>query len=184
MGYFNRYQKDDLYQLHKDWTQEPKKLESMREILAFVPDDVRSVLDYGCGSGRYSQYFEKYIGFDRCTLWIEFAKKTYPNKDFVSILPKGKFDLVLVVSVIQYQPKDELVAFVKEVMDKSKKYVLIQTWDEDGPTKTVGSFRGSAYRRNKEIYLKILSKAGKVERHVLDKKENKVVFLLKREKSD
>lgn len=179
MKCYNRYNEDDIDQLHKDWTQHPKKLESMKKILSLVPQDVESILDYGCGSGRYSKHFKDYVGFDRSELWIKFAKKTYPDAVFCSNLPERNFDLVLVVSVIQYQPEAELEAFIKEIMDKSKKYVLIQTWDENGSTKTIGSFKGNAYRRDKEIYLQILSKYGKVERTVIDEDE-RVVYLVKK----
>lgn len=180
MGYHNLYSEEDLDQLHKNWTEHPKKLESMRKILSLVPEDIESVLDYGCGTGRYSQHFLNYTGFDRNLHCIEFAKKTYPDISFSAELPEGKFDLVLVVSVIQYQPEDELEAFVAEIMSKSSKYVLIQTWDEDVESKSVGSFKGGvAYRRCKETYFRLLSKYGKVKRVIVDEDE-RVIYLVKK----
>lgn len=182
MGYHTCYNEEDLHQLHKDWTQEPKKLESMQKILSLVPEDVESVLDYGCGTGRYSQHFKNYVGFDRNPYCIEFAKKTYPDKLFSTKFPRRKFDLVLVISVIQYQPEAELETFIAEIMSKSSKYVLIQTWDEDCESKTVGSFKGGvAHRRHKETYFQLLSKHGTVERFLIDE-DNKAVYLIKLEK--
>lgn len=178
MSYYTFYGEEDLEEQHKNWTQEPSNIADMRTILKFVPKDIDSVLDYGCGSGRYSQHFDNYVGFDRNLLWVDFAKKTYPDKTFCSELPKRNFDIVLLVSVIQYQPEDELKSFIDDFMGKSKKYVLIQTWDEDGPTKSVGGFKGcTAYRRDKNIYFSLMSHYGKVNRHVLND-DNMVVYLV------
>ena len=173
------HSEEDLEQQHESWTEAPRNLEDMLKILDLVPDDIETVLDYGCGSGRYSHHFNNYRGYDHNPAWIPFARKKYPGKKFVLKLGSEKFDLILCVSVIQYQPDRELKSFVEDLMSRAKKYALIQTWDNaDNPSMEVGGFKGViVHKRNKNIYLDLLSKYGKVERHVIGSGEMAVYLV-------
>lgn len=43
----------------------------------------QKVLDAGCGYGRMSEYFTKYVGVDFSPDFIEEAKRLYPDKEFI-----------------------------------------------------------------------------------------------------
>lgn len=175
------HSEEDLEMQHKNWTNTPQKFKDMDMVLSVLPDDVETVLDYGCGSGRYSQRFNDYVGYDNNPIWIPFARKKYPDKRFVLKLGEEKYDLVLCVSVIQYQPDRQVETFAEDLLRRAKKYAIIQTWDADNyPSHTIGGFKGvTVHKRNKNHYLHILSKYGKVERHVLKEDETMVVYLVK-----
>jgi len=58
-----------------------------------------SVLDFGCGTGRYTNQFDRsgYLGVDGFDTNIDYCKKTWPDRDFLladleTWKPKQKFD--------------------------------------------------------------------------------------------
>lgn len=184
MGYLKIYEiyaPGDIEEQHKNWLNE-RNIIDVTKIIDLVPIDVYAVLDYGCGTGRYSIYFVNYTGFDRNKLMIEFARNTYPTKKFVNNLPTQRYDLVLAVSVIQYYDKDSIGDLLEEIFSHSRRYVLIQTWDkEKGNEEMIKGFRNiSTYLRPKDFYIKILSKYGEVQRYVIEKEENgsKTVYII------
>lgn len=91
------------------------ELEKMVEFLK----DGDSVIDVGCGNGRLLDNVKNkkinYLGIDSSSELIEFAKKNYPNNEFVvgDILSlteevEQKFDLVISVAVLHHLPGKEL----------------------------------------------------------------------------
>ncbi len=85
------------------------------------PED--KVLDAGCGVGRFSDWFQDYVGFDFVPEFVESAKELHPDKtflvaDFNKTLPfKDKeFDWVISVSSYQYCETNELRRVAKHVL--------------------------------------------------------------------
>lgn len=78
-----------------------------------LPDKYK-IVDVGCGIGRRHKYFQgaTYVGLDRERIMIENGRKYFPHLKFHLVeaqeieknLPqyKGKFDLALTYSVLQY----------------------------------------------------------------------------------
>ena len=87
-------------------------------------------LDYGCGIGRYSDFFDEnfYLGVDVCQEALEFAKKKNPNHSFVQI-PEGnlnslnfnnhKFHVFMTNTVLQHC-SDEVV---NEILSSAKNHM-------------------------------------------------------------
>lgn len=81
------------------------------------------VLDVGCGTGRFSDFFDNYVGVDFVPEFIEEAERLHPGKIFIEAdmnrLPfdNKEFDWALLISVAQSPPQE-----VKRV---AKKVLLI-----------------------------------------------------------
>lgn len=97
------------------------------EIEEFI-DPKWSVVEVGCGDGRWSQYFDNYLGTDISKNLIKIAKKENPDKKFKVWdirhgFPKG-YDLIFGYTVLLHLPKlpqfpDQKMLFV-EPFRKSK----------------------------------------------------------------
>lgn len=69
----------------------------------------RSVLDFGCGEGRFSQFVKNYTGTDWSSEAIKKAKERFPDKKFVSEID-GKFDFIVMFEVFEHleNPKETI----------------------------------------------------------------------------
>ncbi len=172
------YTEEDIEELHRGWTTDPKNLADMQKIVNLMPKDVTSVLDYGCGTGRYSQHFKDYTGVDISPAMVAFARRTYPGKNFYAQMDFHKlhstapiFDLVMAVSVIQYWNDEQALKIISDMAALSRKYLLIQTWDvgETGSRRFQMGFKGvGEYVRSPSFYFAALLKFGDVVRGVLE----------------
>lgn len=88
-----------------------------------VPDDV-PVLDYGCGTGRFSDCFEKeYLGVDITESLLEVARKNNPAKNYRRLenpwLEKVDFNFVLFFTstVLQHNDDEMVKKILKSVRD-------------------------------------------------------------------
>jgi SAM-dependent methyltransferase len=107
------------------------------EVINMVSDlDYSSVLDLGCGTGDYADYFLKnqkdYLGIDNSGKMIRRAQTRFPDALFQvddvenSSLPSEKFDLVLAVGLIEYFPEpDRLIREIHRIVNK-RGYFLAQ----------------------------------------------------------
>jgi len=72
----------------------------------------RLLLDFGCGSGRFSRYLssftEAYLGVDISSVGIDQARRAEPDLHFLWLpldrieLPKGVVDTVVAITVLQH----------------------------------------------------------------------------------
>ncbi len=90
-----------------------------------LPEKV-SVLDLGCGNGRFFELFKEkniyYTGLDKSEKLILKAKEKYPEADFEigdgldAPFPSGSFEFVFSIAVLHHMPSEEMrVNFLKEV---------------------------------------------------------------------
>ena len=105
-------------------------------ILDVIKDNnIKTVLDYGCGDWQFSKYIkwnmlvDKYIGVDVAKKIIENNIKEYSSEyiefqyiDKNFIIPK--VDLIICKDVLQHLPNLEVAKLIKEFKKKSK-YILI-----------------------------------------------------------
>lgn len=84
-----------------------KRIAEVLNILTMPEKDTLSVLDYGCGSGAMSSFFNKnqYTGIDIDRESLEIAKNLhrkylflYPNE----LDPENKFDIIIAMAVIEH----------------------------------------------------------------------------------
>lgn len=99
-------------------------------------DDIKTVLEIGCGAGTYpiefKEYFDKkeYLGIDIGKPAIDYCKQ---NSDFeflcgdiINIEMDKKFDLVFSHAVVDHVY--DIDAFVKKIVGLSRKYVYISAY--------------------------------------------------------
>ena len=87
------------------------------------------VLDIGCGPGTETKYFKgskKYIGVDISSIYIDEAKKNYPNAgDFyccsiekIAELPIDNIDIITIKGVFHHLSSDIIQDFLKKIHHK------------------------------------------------------------------
>lgn len=82
----------------------------------------KKVLDFGCGLGGCSPYFNSsnYLGVDIDEERINYAKKSYPNYCFSIIenekihLKNSSFDIIFVCGVLHHIPNRTVLKYLKE----------------------------------------------------------------------
>lgn len=85
-------------------------------IFRHCPCSLRTI-DFGCGTGNFADRFESYLGMDINKKFLSFAKKRYPEKDFILLkkpipLKEAVFlfkpELFFSTTVLQHNP-DSLI---------------------------------------------------------------------------
>lgn len=105
-----------------------------------IPRDAR-VLDAGCGYGRWSEYFDSYVGVDFSPDFISTGKELYPDADLrVADLYKlpfedKEFDWAFCVSIkhmiIGRRGYAEWSKMEKELLRVSKKVLILEYTNYD-----------------------------------------------------
>ena len=132
-----------------------------------------SVLDLGCGNGRFYQYLHdkkiKYLGVDVSKKLISKAKKLNPAAlfkavDILNFKSQEKYDLILMVAVLHHIPSDGLR---KKILENIR-----------GILKKDGILVVSCWNLWTPRYLKYITKRDmtKVDGHSLDKNDALVPF--------
>lgn len=113
-------------------SQEHVEVKKIKKILSGL--EFKSVLDVGCGNGRFVDYFKgkKYTGFDISEKLIEICKEKYPNKEFVvrtveNFIPrKETLDLVFCYTVLEHVKPENLQKAVDSLKKAGKQLLLIE----------------------------------------------------------
>ncbi|MDP3899549.1 MAG: class I SAM-dependent methyltransferase [bacterium] len=104
-------------------------------------NDGDRILDLGCGNGRLFELFKNndYTGIDQSINLIKIAKKKYPDANFINgnileldKLTAKKFDIILLIAVLQHIPSDELrLLFLKQAKNHLQPdgKLMITAWD-------------------------------------------------------
>lgn len=112
---------------------EKQFFDSEKRLLSLIKNDIRTVLDIGCASGRYLELLKScsincdYTGVDIIDKNIEIAREQYPESKFIlgnalSAKIHGKFDLVNATGVIQHEPKFRYL--IPMMISWSAKYII------------------------------------------------------------
>jgi len=112
----------------------PFSAEPMPEVEEFIKKHYKggSVIDFGCGAGRYAHCFDSYTGIDGHEGNIKLAQANYPDKTFIladleTFFPHEKYDNLFSSVVF-----DQVANLPK---GWAKKYILIE------PTKYESEFK-------------------------------------------
>ncbi len=90
---------------------------AMRMAARRLPPQGRSVLDYGCGTGRWVDFLQQqgftYTGADISSEMLTIARQRYPQLKFAKVSPDripfadSQFDLIWTIAVIHHNPYPE-----------------------------------------------------------------------------
>lgn len=127
----------DYYEQEELWGKNPSPRQQMQidGTLSLVPNDIRSILDVGCGDGkvtnRLSERFEFVVGAD-------FSYNALKHVEGKRVLSKGSslsfqersFDLVITCQVLEHVLYNDYFNVLKELERVSKKYILVTVPNE------------------------------------------------------
>jgi ubiquinone/menaquinone biosynthesis C-methylase UbiE len=122
----------------EDLTNNPNEKLRLKETLEIIPDDVKSVLDVGCGNGFLTNVlvksnYERLIGLDCSSEALKHVKSETILGN-ISKLPfeENSFDLVTCLETIEHLPEnDSLIEGITELQRVAKKYIIISVPNEE-----------------------------------------------------
>jgi SAM-dependent methyltransferase len=125
---FYREYYEKLHSVERKLT--PKEESRIKNTIAFIPEDVESLLEVGCGDGRIVNRlkgkYEEICGLDISNKALDYVETpkvqgTLENLPFAD----NSFDIVICCEVLEHLPYSVYKKAVKEMERVSKKYILI-----------------------------------------------------------
>ena len=105
-----------------------REINRAKKTINLIPDDVKSVLDIGCGNGIVTNMIEKpfVVGLDFAKIPLQQVKthKILASIDRLPIKEK-KFDLVILTEVLEHLDDETYTKAIKEIKRLKAKYLLI-----------------------------------------------------------
>jgi len=126
---------EEYYEIEDFWKEEnisPLDIERIKTVSNFIPIDVDSILDIGCGNGIFLNYlldnkkYSRLHGVDRSETALKYVR-TQKTKSNINLLPflDNDFDLVTAMEVIEHLPIEFYEMALQEISRISKKYIII-----------------------------------------------------------
>lgn len=122
----------------EDVAEYPTHLEKVEPLIKKISP--KSVIDIGCGDGRWSEYFKDitYLGVDISSTMIDAAKKKYPKAKFIvsSIEELGKkvtkkHDLIFIFTTLLHVKPENMDEAIKSLKKIGKEMILIEPHDAE-----------------------------------------------------
>jgi len=113
--------------------------DKIQTILELIPDDVKNILDVGCGNGAITNVLaEKYniTGLDRSKEALNYVKtnKILASSDAIPF-PDKKFDLVFSSELLEHLESETLEKTINEIRRLTNKYLLLSVPNDENPDK-------------------------------------------------
>ena len=129
-------EKNNYYEQEKLWNRELTEQEKERiEIVKkYIPKDVKTILDAGCGNGAISNYLEGFdiTAIDQSKEALKYVKSKTIQGSIDNLPFEDKsFDLIICSDVLEHLPEEVYYKTVKEFKRVSKKYILIISPNEE-----------------------------------------------------
>lgn len=133
----------------------------------------KNVLDFGCGVGSSSCLFEPtaYIGVDCDNRRIKYAKKLYPDYNFITIknghlpLPNDSINHIIILSVLHHIPTKLVSDYLKEfqrILQSDGNLIIAEPCFQDKTSLSnwyMSALDRGKYIRSEDEYLDIFRKA-------------------------
>lgn len=126
------YEQSTLWK--SDRTQGPAGRVRLKETIAIIPPDVRSILDVGCGNGflvnalcaKNSDRFDKITGLDPSEEALSYVK-CEKVRGSASHLPFGNssYDLVTALEVLEHLPENEFRRALTEIQRVARRFIIV-----------------------------------------------------------
>jgi 2-polyprenyl-3-methyl-5-hydroxy-6-metoxy-1,4-benzoquinol methylase len=118
----------DQKEVWKKYDNNVKEINRAKKVINLIPDDVKSVLDIGCGNGIVTNMIEKPF-----VVGLDFAKipltqvKTNVIQASIDRLPikSKKFDLVILTEVLEHLDDETYTNAIREITRLKGNYLLI-----------------------------------------------------------
>lgn len=138
---------------------------SEKYFVSAIRGGVKSVLDIGCASGRFIDFFKQYVecfdycGVDVCEESVLKARQLYPKAHFLhgdalDVVPARQFDLVNATGVMQHEPR--FTQLIERMIQLSARYVMFDVKFAAIDENIVDRKRSSA-GKNGDLYYNLLS---------------------------
>ena len=130
-------------------------------------------MDYGCGVGRYSIFFDKtkYIGVDISDDLLNIARKSNPGYSYYKLqkpIPEGinfKLQMFFTATVLQHNSDQVVIGIFKELAKLVDDEILLCLYENTSINK--GDYH-IAFRKVKE-YMELISKVFDIDESIHDK---------------
>ena len=119
------YNRREVWEIYAENTTE---IARAKETVTYIPDEVASVLDIGCGNGIITNLIDRevVIGMDFADLPLKNVKKSAVRAGIDSLpFKEGTFDLVLMTEVLEHLPESVCRKALREIARLQAKYLLI-----------------------------------------------------------
>ena len=128
-----------LYELFQSIVSRQGTLDTIKNEIV-KPDQIMSVLDFGCGIGNHSELFKSahYLGIEPLEACVAVANRKYANStvefrvgDHLDLksLPDSSFDLIIAIGVLHHINSEIFIEFVKEAFRILKPGARLTTFD-------------------------------------------------------
>jgi len=143
-----------------DWSalKETHLKDKIEQVLKTIPDDVKTIVDIGCGNGVITNILAqnfKVTGVDRSKNALSFvkAKKIQASADNIP-LPDYSFDMVFSSELLEHLENDVFSGTISEMKRLSKKYIFITVPNDENPDKLSLKCPECAYVYNSPNHLR------------------------------
>jgi SAM-dependent methyltransferase len=106
-----------------------KELQRIKATLSLIPDDVKTILDIGCGDGRITNRLAnsyRVVGADLASDRLNKLASAKVCMNIIAPAFKGaSFDLVMLTEILEHLPDRVFIDALREIQRVSKKYILI-----------------------------------------------------------
>ncbi len=121
----------------EDLASNPDEKKRLEETLKIIPNDIRTILDVGCGNGFLinslsKDKYKRLVGFDYSSEALKYVK-TQKLLGNISSLPfeNESFDLAACLETIEHLPEDDFSEGITELQRVAKKYIIISVPNEE-----------------------------------------------------
>jgi SAM-dependent methyltransferase len=148
-----------IYEKH-DWeklglkTLQPK----VEKVLEWIPDDVKTILDVGCGNGVITNILQQYFdvtAVDRSKKALSYVKtkKVEASADRIPLQSK-QFDLVFSSEMLEHLDDKTFQGTLSEMKRLTKKYLFITVPNDENPDKLAIQCPSCGYVFNRPNHLR------------------------------
>ena len=118
----------DQKEVWKKYDNNVKKINRAKKVINHITDDVKSVLDIGCGNGIVTNMIEKpfVVGLDFAKIPLAQVKTNAIQASFVALPIKSKiFDLIILTEVLEHLDDETYIKAIEEIKRLKGNYLLI-----------------------------------------------------------
>lgn len=112
----------------KKYDNNVKEINRAKKVITLIPNDVKSMLDIGCGNGIITNMIEKpfVVGLDFAKIPLTQVKTNAIQASFVALPIKSKkFDLLILTEVLEHLDDETYIKAIEEIKRLKGNYLLI-----------------------------------------------------------